>query len=322
MPVLAYYDTVLVTGPSSKTPGIQLNPKTLDTVHSHGLISASYNVATGQWSNLTAAPITLLVDVEVTMMSQNWYIYFIDQSPIPSEQIVWENSITMPLEFRTFTFTHAFVLRAGHTMVINVGSSIATTIKSTIQVTQLDYLLGVTGPDGPPGYIGPPGPPGTAVNTGATGPQGVQTNPGGSNSQVQYNHNGAFAGSPNLVFDGNFLLSPKFLAWTENSNAVTITDSTYTFNCKTTNTLVLTLNASTAISFTNVPISALSYGLNIWLKQGSGGPMTITWPTSVKWPGGSAPPLSSAEGAMDAVRLTTFNGGGNWYGYILGQNFM
>lgn len=63
--------------------------------------------------------------------------------------------------------------------------------------------VGPTGPTGPTGSVGAastvPGP------TGPTGPTGATSPAAGSDTQVQYNSAGSFAGSSNLTFDGSAL---------------------------------------------------------------------------------------------------------------------
>jgi hypothetical protein len=49
-------------------------------------------------------------------------------------------------------------------------------------------------------------------------------------------------------------------------------------------------------------------------QDGGGGAYTVAWPASVKWPGGSAPVISTANDAVDMITLTTWNGGTNWFG--------
>lgn len=49
------------------------------------------------------------------------------------------------------------------------------------------------------------------------------------------------------------------------------------------------------------------------ITQGTGG-QTITWPANYKWPGGVAPALSTAAGAIDYVDLWTDDFGVTWYG--------
>jgi hypothetical protein len=65
----------------------------------------------------------------------------------------------------------------------------------------------VAGPTGPTGaassVAGPTGPTGAASSVaGPTGPTGATPAIGGTNTQVQYNSSGSFAGSSNFVFDG------------------------------------------------------------------------------------------------------------------------
>lgn len=60
---------------------------------------------------------------------------------------------------------------------------------------------GATGATGPIGATGPSGGPTGA--TGATGPAGATGVPGGSNTQVQYNNNGSFAGTSGFTYNNS-----------------------------------------------------------------------------------------------------------------------
>ena len=64
---------------------------------------------------------------------------------------------------------------------------------------------GIQGIQGIQGVAGPTGPTGPIGNTGPTGPTGATPAIGGTNTQVQYNSSGVFAGSANLTFDGTSL---------------------------------------------------------------------------------------------------------------------
>ncbi len=64
---------------------------------------------------------------------------------------------------------------------------------------------GIQGIQGIQGVAGPTGPTGSIGNTGPTGPTGATPAIGGTNTQVQYNNGGVFAGSANLTFDGTTL---------------------------------------------------------------------------------------------------------------------
>ena len=64
---------------------------------------------------------------------------------------------------------------------------------------------GIQGIQGIQGVAGPTGPTGPIGNTGPTGPTGATPAIGGTNTQVQYNNAGVFAGSANLTFNGTAL---------------------------------------------------------------------------------------------------------------------
>jgi len=83
--------------------------------------------------------------------------------------------------------------------------------------------------------------------------------------------------------------------------------------------ITLTDNIS-AISLLNAPATNDHYELTIISVQGSG-PFTITWPTSVKWPGAVAPTLSSASGRADIFRMFTVDQGTTWIAWTVGQDY-
>ena len=103
---------------------------------------------------------------------------------------------------------------AASTVVGPTGPTGATGNNSTVPgPTGPTGVTGPTGPAGPssttPGPTGPTGaastvagPTGPTGISGPTGPTGSTPAIGGSNTQVQYNSSGAFAGSANFVFDG------------------------------------------------------------------------------------------------------------------------
>lgn len=54
---------------------------------------------------------------------------------------------------------------------------------------------------------------------------------------------------------------------------------------------------------------------------GQGVTAYVNFPTSVRWPGGAAPVLTTVANKVDIVTLITEDGGANWYGVIVGQGF-
>jgi hypothetical protein len=68
------------------------------------------------------------------------------------------------------------------------------------------------------------------------------------------------------------------------------------------------------VSFTNPPTSGKAACVILEIANGVAG---ITWPASVKWPGGTAPTLTSGT---DIVSLYTRNGGTTWHGALAVRN--
>jgi len=68
----------------------------------------------------------------------------------------------------------------------------------------------------------------------------------------------------------------------------------------------------TTMTLSNPPATGVG-SLRIKITQDSVA-RTITWPASVKWPGGSAPILSTGAGAIDFADLWTDDAGTTWYG--------
>lgn len=64
-------------------------------------------------------------------------------------------------------------------------------------------------------------------------------------------------------------------------------------------------------------------GKRFWLelKQDSTGSRTVTWPSTVRWPGGTAPTLSVAANRSDLFVFTCPPSGSLWIGSVAGQNY-
>jgi len=71
-----------------------------------------------------------------------------------------------------------------------------------------------------------------------------------------------------------------------------------------------TITEATTISFSNVP--ATGDAVFVVLEITDGGAISVTWPASVKWPGGSAPSLTAS--GVDIITLYTRDGGTTWRG--------
>ena len=60
-------------------------------------------------------------------------------------------------------------------------------------------------------------------------------------------------------------------------------------------------------------------GLRLYLQQDGVGGRTVAWPSFIRWPGGSAPALSTAPDAVDVLFFGSFDGGVTWEGQAVAQ---
>lgn len=111
-----------------------------------------------------------------------------------------------------------------------------------------------------------------------------------------------------------------FTSFSEIKTAPSISAGSLTLDCSLGNVFAVSLNASvTTLSFTNVPASGNAFSMTLALT-GNGSAFTITWPSSVKWPGAFAPVLTSTNAKTDLFVFATWDGGTTWYAAIAGQN--
>ncbi|MBV9849768.1 MAG: hypothetical protein JO250_08870 [Armatimonadetes bacterium] len=76
------------------------------------------------------------------------------------------------------------------------------------------------------------------------------------------------------------------------------------------------LTANRALVFSGAAPGAV---LRLGLTQDGGGSRSVTWPASVRWPGGVAPTLTAAAGKTDWFEFL-YNGT-NYFGITLGQGY-
>lgn len=90
--------------------------------------------------------------------------------------------------------------------------------------------------------------------------------------------------------------------------------ATVTMDMSVTNDHAVTINASRIIAFSNVTVGQW---FHVEITQGAAGNFSVTWPSGIKWPAGSAPPLSTAGGAIDGFIFHCV-GSGSYRGYFGG----
>jgi hypothetical protein len=74
----------------------------------------------------------------------------------------------------------------------------------------------------------------------------------------------------------------------------------------------LDLVGNVTLSFTNAPAAGVALALTVVLEQDATGGRLVTWPITVRWPGGTPPTLSAAANSIDVVALLRI--GGDWLG--------
>ena len=151
----------------------------------------------------------------------------------------------------------------------------------------------------------------------------TNTQPAGTTTEIQYNSDGAFAGSPNLTFDGTSLVSPSLKAPSQTLQAVTASQPAAALVLDTSianNINLLLATPTTILSFTGAPLTGL-YTVRLLINQDATGGRTVTWPASVKWGTAGPPLLSLPPLKTDIIELITTNAGLNWYGRTMGLGF-
>jgi len=112
-----------------------------------------------------------------------------------------------------------------------------------------------------------------------------------------------------ITLDNGF--SEEYAAVTSSSNAVSI-------NLRTANNFSHTLTENTTISFANPAASGKVSAFTLKVIQDSSA-RSITWHSSIKWAGDTAPTLSTGSGEVDVFCGYTVDGGTNYYMFTAGQ---
>jgi len=117
-----------------------------------------------------------------------------------------------------------------------------------------------------------------------------------------------------LVFKGDG--TKLFIVGTTGSNVHQYSTgyATQTLDLSTGTTFSFTPSGATAVSFTNAPASGKAVGFAVEIN---GDGSAITWPSSVKWPSGTAP---TATATKEVYAFVTTDGGTSYYGKLAGSD--
>ena len=147
-------------------------------------------------------------------------------------------------------------------------------------------------------------------------PAGVGTTTPNSGSFTTLLTSGLTTHNANVAMGNNYITSPIFSCYKEYVSAVTISTATQTLDLSTTNIFNITLSANTTLSFINPPAAGIAYSFMLYCKQNNVGGNTITWPSSVKFPNGSTPSLTTTQNYIDVLNFFTLDGGVTYVGAL------
>ncbi len=111
---------------------------------------------------------------------------------------------------------------------------------------------------------------------------------------------------------------PRIKDYAETRDTPSSSSGALTVDLEEGNVAEVTLIEDTSIDFANPPVAGQAGSLTLILKQDDTGGWAVTWPSSVQWPGGSAPSLSTSADAVDVLTFVTTDGGTTWYGFLAG----
>jgi hypothetical protein len=121
-----------------------------------------------------------------------------------------------------------------------------------------------------------------------------------------------FGGTAN--FQDNSVQRPTLLDYCVKGSALGSVGTLATVDMTSANFFSATLGSATTFAFTN-PCTTGDFGAFV-LELTNGGSAAVTWPTSVDWPGGTAPTLTAA--GVDQLVFSTRNAGTTYLGFVAG----
>ena len=121
-----------------------------------------------------------------------------------------------------------------------------------------------------------------------------------------------------INFQDEQAIRPEIKDYAETVNAIGGTGGgTQDIDVTAGNVVTATVDTSTN-TFTFSDPSATGKACSFTLILTNGGSQTVNWPSSVDWPGGTAPTLTSS--GVDILTFTTVDEGTIWYGFAAGTD--
>lgn len=138
-----------------------------------------------------------------------------------------------------------------------------------------------------------------------------------TNEELDTNFTNLQATTDATTLSGKTVEAGTFTNGYTEETIVTNTSTAYTIALTNGSIQVLTLTGNCTYTFPT-PEAGKSFTL-IQKQDGTGG-RTATWPSSVKWPGGTAPTLTSTASKTDKFIFIAIDAS-SWLGSVAGQNY-
>lgn len=120
----------------------------------------------------------------------------------------------------------------------------------------------------------------------------------------------------------NVIGRPRFTDYAETYTTPAISSGTLTLNIENGNVFRVSRNANiSTVTISNPAATGNACSFTL-IFDANGTSYTITWPAAVKWPGGTAPTITTTASRSDMFVFYTNNAGTTWYAMTAAQNFV
>ena len=118
---------------------------------------------------------------------------------------------------------------------------------------------------------------------------------------------------------GNLIQSATFANYNERVISSSISAATLSLDLSQGNVFDVLVSQSMLVTFTNPPSATLADSVTLVSRYD--GTRTLTWDGAIRWPGGTAPTISTTSGSTDIFTFVTINGGGRYFGVFSGKGY-
>lgn len=140
-------------------------------------------------------------------------------------------------------------------------------------------------------------------------------------SNVDIDSSLSIGGTLSVTGNAEFNSSLDIKTYVESEVSPTISTGTLTLDLANSTIFDVSLNdAITTLTLTNVPSTASRAVSFVLVFTADGTPRAVTWPNSFRWPGNTAPTITSTNGKRDVYSFMSTDNGTSWNAFISGQN--